>query len=221
MKYNIDKSNSKTAYLQLYEQLKNDIVAGLYAYKTKLPSKRTLAAETGISVVPVEHALELLCDEGYVEARERSGYFVIFRTDDGFIPVPNKRSIVKSPVRSTDDNIDFPFSVLAKTMKLPGNEDLLMGAMGDTNNPSISMYSDSISKQFETMTEDELIEWLYNLLFKERVQIELVTGEDYKPTIIYKPAEKDYTLLYAFGAYLLVAGAIGLIIYFNRKRLYN
>ena len=111
--------------------------------------------------------------------------------------------------------------VLAKTMKLPGNEDLLMGAMGDTNNPSISMYSDSISKQFETMTEDELIEWLYNLLFKERVQIELVTGEDYKPTIIYKPAEKDYTLLYAFGAYLLVAGAIGLIIYFNRKRLYN
>ncbi len=109
--------------------------------------------------------------------------------------------------------------VLAKTMKLPGNENLLMGAMGD--NPSVSMYSDSLSQQFAAMTEDELIEWLYNLLFKERVQIELVTGEDYKPTIIYKPAEKDYTLLYAVGAYLLVAGVIGLIIYFNRKRLYS
>lgn len=110
--------------------------------------------------------------------------------------------------------------VLAKTMKLPGNENLLMGAMGD-NDSSMAMYSDSLSEQFAVMTEDELIEWLYNLLFKERVQIELVTGEDYKPTIIYKPAEKDYTLLYVFGAYLLVAGAIGLIIYFNRKRLYS
>ncbi len=110
--------------------------------------------------------------------------------------------------------------VLAKTIKMPGNENLLMGAMGD-GNASFAMYSDSLSAQFATMTEDELIEWLYNLLFKERVKVEITTGEDYKPTIIYKPAEKDYTLLYIFGAYLLVAGVVGLIIGINRKRLYS
>lgn len=110
--------------------------------------------------------------------------------------------------------------VLAKTIKLPGNENLLVSAVGE-GNASFSMYSDSISSQFATMTEDEIIEWLYNLLFKERVRMEVVTGEDYKPTIIYKPAEKDYTLLYVFGAYVTVAAVVGLIIFLNRKRLYS
>lgn len=110
--------------------------------------------------------------------------------------------------------------VLARTIKLSGNENLLVGAMGD-GNASFAMYSDSISSQFATMSEDELIEWLYNLLFKERVRMEVVTGDDYKPTIIYKPAEKNYTLLYVGGVYAAVAAVVGLIIFFNRKRLYS
>ena len=129
MKYNIDKSNSKTAYLQLYEQLKNDIVAGLYAYKTKLPSKRTLAAETGISVVPVEHALELLCDEGYVEARERSGYFVIYKESDFQITAENPLQFPALHSHTHNAKSEFPFSVLAKTMRkvlLDYNEKILV-----------------------------------------------------------------------------------------------
>ena len=117
MKYIIDKTSETPAYLQLYALIREDIVKGIYPNSSKLPSKRIIASELGISTITVEHAYALLCDEGYTQAKERSGYFVIFRTDDGFIPVPNKRSIVKSPVRSTDDNIDFPFSVLAKTMR--------------------------------------------------------------------------------------------------------
>lgn len=110
--------------------------------------------------------------------------------------------------------------VLARTIKMPGNENLIMGAMGDGNS-TFSTYSSSISSQFASMTEDEIIEWLYNLLFKERVHVEIVTGEDYKPTIIYKPAEKNYTPLYFAGAYLFVAVVVGAIIFFNRKRLYS
>ena len=79
MKYRIDKENGKPAYLQLYEQLKRDILNGIFAYGARLPSKRLLAAETGLSVIPVERAYGLLCDEGYAEARERSGYFAIYR----------------------------------------------------------------------------------------------------------------------------------------------
>ena len=44
----------------------------------------TTAAELGVSTVTVEHAYSLLCEEGYVESRERSGYYVIFRESDGF-----------------------------------------------------------------------------------------------------------------------------------------
>ena len=65
MKYIVDKK-TRPVYLQLYKQIRDDIVAGNYSYKTKLPSKRNLAEETGVSVITVEHAYALLCDEGYV-----------------------------------------------------------------------------------------------------------------------------------------------------------
>lgn len=117
MKYNIDKNDRKSVYLQLYEQLKGDIVKGVYAYGQKLPSKRTLAAETSLSVIPVEHALALLCDEGYIESRERSGYFVIYRPNDfsSFTEfVPHKFS---NRYRGVETENEFPFSTLAKTMR--------------------------------------------------------------------------------------------------------
>lgn len=109
--------------------------------------------------------------------------------------------------------------VLAKTLKLPGNENLLVGAMA-SGNDTFSTYSASIGEQFAQMTEDELIEWLYNLLFKERAQIEIVVDDEYNPTIIYKEPAKDYTVLYIIGGFALVAGIIGIILFCNRKRLY-
>ena len=109
--------------------------------------------------------------------------------------------------------------VLARTLKLPGNENLLMGAMG-SDGGNFEAYSSSISEQFAAMTEDELIEWLYNLLFKERVKVEIVADEDYHPTIIFKEEEPNYTPLYVLGAYFAVCVVVGIIIAVNKKRLY-
>ncbi len=118
MKYTIQKTGNTPAYLQLYRQVRDDIVNQVYPYNSKLPSKRTMADETGVSTVTVEHAFALLCDEGYVEARKRSGYFVSFRTDDGFVS-PSKaepRHILPS-AHHTGTAAEFPFSVLARTMR--------------------------------------------------------------------------------------------------------
>ena len=84
MKYTIHTEVGSPAYLQLYKQVREDIVQGIYPHNTKLPSKRTIADEVGVSTVTVEHAYALLADEGYIEPRERSGYFVIFQVSDGF-----------------------------------------------------------------------------------------------------------------------------------------
>lgn len=113
MKYVIDKQN-RPAYLQLYRQIREDITAGYYAYHTKLPSKRNLAAETGVSTVTVEHAYALLCDEGYVEARQRSGYVVVFRSSDGFA------ASEEAYTRHTEHPAaypEFPLSVFSRTMR--------------------------------------------------------------------------------------------------------
>ena len=88
MNYTIDINLQMPAYLQLYNQIKADIVKGIYPYGSKVPSKRTMAVETGISTITVEHAYALLCEEGYIESRERSGFFVVFRFVDGFASTP-------------------------------------------------------------------------------------------------------------------------------------
>ena len=116
MKYKVDK-NARPVYLQIYKQIKDDIINGNYPYNTKLPSKRLLADETETSTVTIEHAYALLCDEGYVESRERSGFFVIFRNTDGFA-LPSAIEIHSGEIAfEQHTSPDFPFSVLAKTMR--------------------------------------------------------------------------------------------------------
>ena len=62
MKYIIDENISTPAYLQLYNQFRKDITDGVYSFGSKLPSKRTVATETGVSTITVEHAYDLLRD---------------------------------------------------------------------------------------------------------------------------------------------------------------
>ncbi len=121
MKYVIQAGRSP-AYLQLYEQVREDIVQGVYPFHSKLPSKRTIADEIGISTVTVEHAYALLCDEGYIQARERSGYFVIFRSTDGFAGAAERTAAQPHPPRQTQTRSEFPFSLLTKTMRRVMND---------------------------------------------------------------------------------------------------
>lgn len=117
MKIAIDQASAMPAYMQIYYHFRNDIEAGAYAFGHKLPSKRMLAEEIGMSVVPVEHAYALLCEEGYIEPRQRSGYIVIYKESD-FLhhlaePEPHFNA-GKAPVKA---NSIIPFSILSKTMR--------------------------------------------------------------------------------------------------------
>ena len=115
MKYQIQKHSGLSAYLQLYRQLREDIVSGLLPLGAKLPSKRSFAEGLGVSVITVEHALELLCDEGYVEARPRSGFFVCFGGARGAASLPRARLEEMSVQEGAPE--DFPFSLWARTMR--------------------------------------------------------------------------------------------------------
>ena len=170
MRYIIDKTATEAAYLQLYRQLREDIREQVYPYGTRLPSKRILAQETGVSTITVEHTFELLCDEGYAEARERSGYFVSFRTDQGFAAA-TQTPPVAMPHGSGGDR-QFPVSVLAKTMrKVIG--DLGDGLLEKSPNPGFPQLRQAIaqylrrSRGIEAEPEQIIIgsgsEYLYGL----------------------------------------------------------
>ena len=129
MKYIID-TKKRPVYLQLYTYIRDDIVNGIYPYNTKLPSKRVLADQTGVSTITVEHAYALLCDEGYAEGRERSGYVVTFRKTDGFASAAKSEHSYHSAYDAEHSSTtpDFPLSVLSKTMRrvLTEHGDLLL-----------------------------------------------------------------------------------------------
>lgn len=107
-------------YIRIYERIREEIMQGVYAYGGKLPSKRLVAEENGVSVITAEHAYALLLEEGYIEARERSGYYVTFREEDGFAGQERHRqkeafTAAQKPSQQTE--YPFPFSVLSKTMR--------------------------------------------------------------------------------------------------------
>ena len=108
--------SDKPEYLKLYEALRDEIVQGVWAYGARLPSRRQLAHERGLSVVTVEHSYELLTQEGYVEARPRSGMYVLYRAADGFAQSEAARPRHPAPV-PTGTAEAFPFSVLARAMR--------------------------------------------------------------------------------------------------------
>ena len=115
MKYIIDKEK-RPVYLQLYNQIRDDIVNEILPFNSKLPSIRILADELGISTITIEHAYSLLCDEGYVESRQRSGFVVIFRKSDGFA-VSGEHHSSYTEHHTAQTYPDFPLSVLSKTMR--------------------------------------------------------------------------------------------------------
>lgn len=63
-------------YIQIYEYIKKEILAGRLSAPEKLPSARSLAAHLQVSRSTVDTAYEQLVAEGYVDAREKRGYFV-------------------------------------------------------------------------------------------------------------------------------------------------
>ncbi len=117
MKYFVDKTSDQSAYMQLYYQLRHDIINSVYKFGDKLPSKRLLSEETGTSVITVEHTYGILCEEGYAESRQRSGYFVTYRCED-FAPVSEREQTSSTAfVPYSQSEEEFPFSVFAKTMR--------------------------------------------------------------------------------------------------------
>lgn len=113
----MNKKSNETSYLKLYKHIKKDIVDGVYPYNTKIPSKRTMAAQSGVSVISVEHAYDLLRDEGYIRSVEKSGYFVSFRDSDGFSSFPEENISSFDHISASQEGYVFPASVLSKTMR--------------------------------------------------------------------------------------------------------
>lgn len=109
--------SARFKYIDLYKTLRKDIIEGRYRFQEKMPSKRLLASSMGLSILTVEHSYALLLEEGYIEGRERSGYYVSYR--DGLLfPVEEQEEelLLRTPFQS-EDKEEMSYSVIAKTVR--------------------------------------------------------------------------------------------------------
>ena len=69
-------AGGRALYLQIYDDIKNQILSGQMAASEKLPSLRRLSKELDVSITTAELAYNQLLVEGYVTSRPQSGYYV-------------------------------------------------------------------------------------------------------------------------------------------------
>lgn len=77
----LDAASSAPLYQQIYESLARQIRRGQLRPGERLPGKRAMAAQLAVAVNTVDTAYQMLVAEGYLEARPKSGFFVLEYTD--------------------------------------------------------------------------------------------------------------------------------------------
>lgn len=124
MLYRISDENK---YYSLYSCIREDILGGKLRGGQKLPSKRAMAADAGVSVITVQTAYEQLIAEGYIYSKERSGYYVADMASAADLPAracaprsvgePAGGSFAFDLVSGSPPAELFPFSVWSRLMR--------------------------------------------------------------------------------------------------------
>lgn len=170
----------KKKYLSLYEDVKNNIVAGIYKSGEKLPSKRVMAEREGVSVITVEHAYELLFEEGYIVPKNKSGYFVsydsqeLFHSASDITPTPKTvRPDYEVVSGESASEAPFSFSIYAKTIRRvlsEYSEDIMLRSPGYGHNILRKAIADylgryrSMTVNYERIIIGSGAEYLYGLI---------------------------------------------------------
>lgn len=125
----LDPAASRPLYQQLYDSLARQIRDGRLRCGDRLPGKRSLAGQLAVAVNTVDTAYQMLVAEGYLEARPKSGFFVLEYTDA--LPQPSlpaaekvvEAAVEKAPPPRFDlstgavDTALFPFRTWGRIQK--------------------------------------------------------------------------------------------------------
>lgn len=103
----LNRDDKEPLFLQLYSQIKHEIISGNLKKNDKLPSKRQLSASLQCSQNTVQSAYNQLVDEGYILPRPKSGFYVAII--DGILNIQSAPPI-SSGVKTQQSDLMFDFS---------------------------------------------------------------------------------------------------------------
>lgn len=105
--FNINRNIDVPIYQQLYENIKQNIINNVMQHNEKLPSKRQLSHYLSVSQTTIEHAYQLLSDEGYIHSKNRSGFYI---NDIVNLPVTYKTKITDEDIQ-TEKTYKYSFKL--------------------------------------------------------------------------------------------------------------
>ena len=130
LSYNLSEAKGPL-YKSLYQFIREDIQSGKLKANEKLPSKRSLAQNLGISTISIENAYDQLICEGYIYSLPKRGYFVAeIENINELKPksVPKSEAKINIHERGKESDLfdfssnrvekeNFPFSIWAKILR--------------------------------------------------------------------------------------------------------
>ena len=135
----LHKNKSTPLYMQIYSYIKSEVLARRLKAGNKLPSKRALAAQLGISTITIEGAYSQLMAEGYIYAKAKSGYYIsplesIQQADDSAADFFQHNTLGDAQLFSGPEKISYESGY---TDNMPGASGTVNMA-GLSNSPSTS-----------------------------------------------------------------------------------
>lgn len=135
----LHKNKSTPLYMQIYSYIKSEVLARRLKAGNKLPSKRALAAQLGISTITIEGAYGQLMAEGYIYAKAKSGYYIsplesIQQADDSAADFLQHNTLGDAQLFSGPEKISYESGY---TDNMPGASGTVNMA-GLSNSPSTS-----------------------------------------------------------------------------------
>ncbi|ROU00429.1 PLP-dependent aminotransferase family protein [Marinobacter sp. R17] len=94
-------------YAKLADQIQQLISDGVYREGERLPGVRVLSRQFGVSISTVLQAHQTLESRGYLEARERSGYYARVPCKEAPIPIMQRPKSRPAPVTARDMALDL------------------------------------------------------------------------------------------------------------------
>lgn len=180
--YMLDGINGDSLYEKLYAAIKRDISKRSFSPGERLPSKRQLAQELGVSVITVESAYSQLIAEGYVRTIPKKGYYVCELPDgvgccDDAPPFPEACPQEPAPrydltANNTVPHI-FPYSACVRVIKnvLRSKKDEILTRTPPTGVPELKRAISNHLRAFRGMTvpTDAIVigagsEYLYGMI---------------------------------------------------------
>lgn len=112
-------SNDRPIFLQLSEYIEADILSGVFAEESPLPSTTELSVELKLNPATTLKGVNILVDQGLVEKKRGIGMFVVKGA---------KEKILKKKREAFNDEYLLPLISIAKNLEL-NRDDLIKSIM--------------------------------------------------------------------------------------------